>query len=270
MRKWGAVLVLGAAAAAGQGPWVDLKNGVEAYQKGELVRAEALLRAAAQDERVKDAYFYLGMIQLKKGDVAGGSASLSKVPDDYPTYGYAQRELGMQARSKGDFETACKHLEASATSRPSVEGWLELGRTQTDGKKHEAAEATLKKAEELSKGDLDVQEALSRVYLETGKYAAALGRFETILKAVPVDGSSRFGKAVCLEMLDRKSEAATELEALLAKDPAHAGAMDRLIRLYEDDPAKATERETLKKRLEWVKKNPPKVSKAPPAAKPAR
>lgn len=266
MRTVVPILLLAALAGAGDGVWVELQQGIEAYQKGDLARAEALLRSASSDSRVKDARYYLGMVRIRKGDTKGGCAMLLEVPEDAPTFGHAQRELGMRARAGGNFEAACKHLEAAAKARPSLDTLLELGKAQLDAKRFDAAEATLKRAEELSKGNVDVFEVQARLYLETARHKEALERFEAIAKALPSDVSARFGKAICLELLRRPAEAIAELEALLEKDPAHVGALERLIALYGEDRERASAKEALRKRLEWLRKNPPKVAPPPAAA----
>ena len=266
MRAIVASFLLAGLAAAGEGVWVDLQQGIEAYQKGDLARAEPLLRAASADPRVQDARYYLGMVRLRSGDAKSGCALLLEVPEDAPTFAYARRELGMRARASGDFEAACKHLEAAAKARPSLDTLVELGRAQLDAKRFDAAEATLKRAEELSRGNVDVFEAQARLYLETTRPKEALERFEGIAKVLPSDASARFGKAVCLELLGRRREAVAELEALLEKDPAHVGAIERLIALYGDDRERAEAKEALRKRLDRLRKNPPKAAPPPAAA----
>jgi tetratricopeptide (TPR) repeat protein len=191
------------------------------------------------------------------------------VGEEYPSYPLAQTELGDLCRERKDLDGAVAHYTKAAEATPCAEAWLRVGVAQADQKKHEEALATLKKAEEMSPGDLDVQDAFARIHLETQQFKEALERFEKIAKAIPSDTSARLGRAVCLEKLDRKADAVTELEGILKVDPVHAGAMERLIGLYEGNEAKAGERAKLQKRLEWVRKNPPKVKPiAAPAAPP--
>jgi len=268
MRKLILVVALAAAAApGGEGAWGAFEQGLKAYRSGDFAAAEAAMRAAlAQDPRVEDAHFYLGLCLERKGD-AGAKASFGKVTEAYPTYALAQERLGHLCLKAKDLEGACRHFEAAVKARPSADGWLQLGVVETDRKRYAEAEAALRKAEELSQGNLDVQDALARVYLETERFGDALARYDAIVKAMGTDTGARMGRAACLKRLDRPAEAAEELQALLKLDPLHTGALALLVELWAGDSARTSECDALRKRLDWVRRNPPKVKSAPPPSR---
>ncbi|MGQ0615181.1 MAG: tetratricopeptide repeat protein [Planctomycetaceae bacterium] len=262
------ILALAALPAHGaEGAWGSFNQGLKAYEKGDFVGAEAAMRAAlAQDTRVEDAHYYLGLCLERKGD-EGARASFLKVTEAYPTYSLAQERLGQLCLKAKDLEGACRHFEIAVKARPSADGWLRLGVVETERKRYVEAEAALKQGEELSKGNLELQDALARVYLETDRFADALARYDAILKVMPSDTGPRLGRAACLKRLERTGEAADELQAILKLDPLHTGALAMLVELWSGEPGRAQECDQLKKRLAWVKKNPPKVTTAPPPAR---
>ncbi len=268
MRSMIFILALAALPVNGaEGAWGSFEQGRKAYEKGDFVGAEAAMRAAlAQDVRVEDAHYFLGLCLERKGD-EGARASYLKVTEAYPTFSLAQARVGHLCLKAKDLEGACRHFEIAVKARPSTDGWLQLGVVEIERKRYVEAEAALKQGEELSKGNLEVQDALARVFLETERFADALARYDAIAKVMPSDTGARMGRAVCLKRLERAGEAAEELQALLKLDPLHTGALALLVELWSGEPGRAQECDLLKKRLDWVRKNPPKVTTAPPPAR---
>lgn len=263
MRRGLALVIVAAWAAAEEGAFTDFERGRRCYEAKDYVRAEQWFKSAAGDARCKDAHYYLGMLLERKGDAAGAAAQYGEVTEEYPMYAFAQDRRGELARSKGDLKAASACFEAVCKVRPGFDPWLKLGLLRIDLKEYPGAEEALAKAKEFSAGDLTLQDAFARLYLETQRFEEALGCSEAILKAVPRDSSAHFLKGVCLERLERIPESVAAYEETLKVDAAHKGAMQRLIGLYARDPSKTKETAELRKRLDWIEKHPPKVR--PPA-----
>lgn len=263
MRKkmtWGAALLLSAAglARAEESAWTLLEKGIDEYKKGRPARAEQIFDAAVRmDARCEDAWYYLGRIREDKGDTREAIEAYNKVTAEFPTYSLAAERLGQFALRAGDKEKAVEHFKVYAEARPSANALMQLASVQIELKKYDDAEASLKKAAELSKGDLDVMDLFGRLYLESGKNEEALAAYSTIVEKIPTDTTARFLRATCLLRLERKDEAVAEMEQVLVRDPYHGMALRALIEVYGDQAAHATQVKEYRARLERLKKAKP-------------
>lgn len=262
MRKitWAAVLVLVSAgfARAEESAWTLLEKGIDEYRKGRTQRAEQILDAAVRmDARCEDAWYYLGRIREDKGDTREAIVAYKKITADFPTYSLAAERLGELSLRAGDKEAAAEHFKVHAAARPTANALMQLASVLIDLKKYEDAEESLKKAAELSKGNLDVTDLFGRLYLEAGRNEDALRAYTEILEKIPADTTARFLRALCLQRLDRGDEAVAEMEQVLVRDPYHALTLKALIAVYRDDPAQASKVKDYRLRLERLAKSKP-------------
>jgi len=268
-RKGSAILVAAAVAVAGESAWTQFETARQLLGSGQHERAEALFRAClANDANVEDAHYYLGVLLERKGDVKGAAAEYAQVTDKVPTYAFAQSRLGALALRSSDAKGAAESFQKAADAAPNLDSLLQLASARMDLKQWKQAEEALTKADFYSPKDLSLLESWSRLYVETGRFALALERLDALVAQSPKDARLRLMKAVCLDKLGKPEPALRELEAGLKVDPANEEILKRLIAAYEGVPGKASERDLLSKRLEWLRKNPTKVRTAPPA-KPA-
>lgn len=263
MRKnviWGAALLLSAAgfASAEESAWTLLEKGIDEYRKGRPQRAEQILDAAVRmDARCEDAWYYLGRIREDKGATREAIDAYKKITAEFPTYSLAAERLGELALRAGDKEAALEHFKVHAEARPSVNALMQLASVQIDLKKHEDAEASLKKAAELSKGNLDVTDLFGRLYLEAGRNEEALTAYSEIVEKIPTDTTARFLRALCLQRLERTDEAVAEMEQVLVRDPYHGMTLKALIEVHKNDSAQAAKVADYKARLQRLAKSKP-------------
>jgi tetratricopeptide (TPR) repeat protein len=263
MRKnviWGAALLLSAAglARAEESAWTLLEKGIDEYRKGRPQRAEQILDAAVRmDARCEDAWYYLGRIREDNGNTREAIEAYKKITADFPTYSLAAERLGEIALRAGDKEAACEHFKVHAEARPSANALMQLASVQIELKKYEEAEANLKKAAELSKGNLDVTDLFGRLYLEAGRNEEALAAYSEIVEKIPTDTTARFLRAVCLQRLERRDEAVAEMEQVLVRDPYHGMTLKALIEIYKDESAQAAKVADYKARLQRLAKSKP-------------
>lgn len=262
MRKFtlgAALLVLVAGIAeAEESAWTLLQKGIDEFGKGRFQRAEQILDAAVRmDARCEDAWYYLGRIREQKGDARGAISAYKNITADFPTYSLAAERLGELALRAGDKEAALEHFKVHAEARPTANAMMQLASVQIELKKYDDAEASLKKAAELSKGNLDVTDMFGRLYLEAGRNEEALAAYSEIVEKIPSDNTARFLRAVCLRRLERVDEAAAEMENVLAKDPYHALTLKALIEIYGDDPVQAAKVRDYTARLARLAKSKP-------------
>ncbi|HEX5136066.1 MAG TPA: tetratricopeptide repeat protein [Planctomycetota bacterium] len=245
-------------ARAEESAWTLLEKGIDEYRKGRPQRAEQILDAAVRmDARCEDAWYYLGRIREDKGDTRQAVEAYNKITKDFPTFSLAAERLGDLALKAGDKEAALEHFKVHAEARPTANALMQLASVQIDLKKYDDAEASLKKAAELSKGNLDVTDLFGRLYLEAGRNEDALAAYTEIVQKIPADNTARFLRALCLQRLDRCDEAVAEMDQVLAKDPYHAMTLKALIALYKDDPAQASKVKDYQTRLARLAKSKP-------------
>jgi tetratricopeptide (TPR) repeat protein len=253
-----AVLISAGLAAAEESAWTLLEKGIEEYGKGRPQRAEQILDSAVRmDARCEDAWYYLGRIREERGDTREAVEAYKKITAEYPTYSLAAERLGGIALKAGDKEAALGHFVVYAEARPSANALMQLASVQIDLKKFDDAEASLKKAAEMSKGNLDVTELFGRLYIEAGRNEDALAAFSEIAEKIPSDTTARFMRALCLQRLERNEEAVAEMEQVLVKDPYHGLALKALIEVYKDDSAQAAKVRDYKGRLARLAKSKP-------------
>lgn len=262
MRKitWGVALLLSVAGNAGaeESAWTLLEKGIEEYRKGRPQRAEQILDAAVRmDARCEDAWYYLGRIREDRGSTREAIEAYGKITKEYPTFSLAAERLGELALKAGDKEAALEHFKVHAEARPTANALMQLASVQIELKKYEDAEASLKKAAELSKGNLDVTDLFGRLYLEAGRNEDALAAYSEIVQKIPSDNTARFLRALCLQRLERNEEAVAEMEQVLSKDPYHALTLRALIEVHKDDAAQASKVRDYKNRLERLAKSKP-------------
>jgi tetratricopeptide (TPR) repeat protein len=266
MRKvtWGATflaLAMGVVSAE-ESAWTLLEKGIDEYRKGRPQRAEQVLDAAVRmDARCEDAWYYLGRIREERGDSRGAIEAYKKITAEYPTYSLAAERLGHLALRAGDKEAAVEHFKVHAEARPSAAAHMQLASVQIEVKKYEDAEASLKKAAELNKGNLDITDLFGRLYLESGRHEEALAAYSEIVSKIPADTTARFLRAICLQRLERGDEAVAEMQQVLERDPYHVMTLKALIEVYKDDTAHADKVKDYLKRLDRVAKSKPAPSR---------
>ena len=150
-------------------------------------------------------------------------------------------------------------LAAAVEARPTLNGWLQLGAVQMDLKQYKEAEASLEAGAKMTKRNFRLTELRARLYIETERWDKAADKYEEIAKKFPRDGTPRYLRGLCFMQLERGGEAAASFQEVLEKDPFHKGAIRNLIKLWKDDPSHRGDVSDLEKRLEMIKKKPPRV-----------
>lgn len=259
MRLCAALLMAATLAGAGNGAWPRFEAGVKAYRRGDLRQAEQHFEAVITAEpKFGDAYYYLGVLQQKKGSMRNAVRMFKQVEEKWPTFVLAQERLGQMALSLRKPKVAEKYFLVVAKKAPSVNSWLQLASVQVDIAKYKEAEASLKECTKLTKNNLSVVELQARLYVETDRFQEGYDAYSKILKVMPQDTTVRFMRALCLQELKRGDEAVDEMEKVLKSDPYHRGALLRLIEHYMDK-GKEKRVAVLTARLEQLKKRPPRV-----------
>jgi len=256
----GALLVCAAVAVAEESAWTQLNRGIEAYQKKDYRAAQAHFEMSLRlDPECGDAHYYLGVLADQSGDKRAAVAHLKGVPEKFPTYGLAQGRLGLIALKLKDTKSAEAYFKNAVAARPDKNSWLQLAAVQLDNKNYEEAEKSLAETAKLAKDDLQVADLYARLYMETKRPALALDHYSAILKKVARDSTARYLRSICYFELQRPAEAVADLKTVLGADPYHGGALRSLIEYWKDDPSHRGDVAEMRKRLERLKKAPPRV-----------
>lgn len=142
------------------------------------------------------------------------------------TVAQAGWEEGVAAFKGGNFQQAAKEFQAFVDERPDVfQGHYMLGQSLAQLNRNQEALTHLRKALDLEPGDVGVQLALGKVYLEVGRYAdagALLGKIET--SALPAQQQSAVHQmlALALEKSGDSDRALAQLERATRSKPDDA------------------------------------------------
>ncbi len=254
------VAVAFSSTAQAESAWTLLEKGIKSFQKKKYDRAEQYLTAARRmNAKCYDALYYLGAIYQKRGDHKTAEKAYAKVPKDAPTFALACGRLGHIALKKGDFKAAEERFTVLAKAQPTTNSWMQVAAVQMPQERYKEAEASIAEAAKFSKGNLDLTELKARLYMETKRFPEALKCYTEILEKIPVDSTARYLRGYCLNELKRSREALAEWNKVLEKDPWHQMTLGALIQAYEEDAGKEELVAEYQRRIEILKKNPPKV-----------
>jgi predicted Zn-dependent protease len=240
--------------------WADLERAQRLFAAEQWDAAEtAYLSCLENDPRLVTAHYWIGRIRERRKDLEGAAKAFEQVTGESPMYGESRKRMGNLALARNDPKAAAACFQAAADAAPNLDALLQLASARMALREFDAAEAVLRKADGFGAKDLALVELWGRLHVETGKWDLALERYSAASAAVPRDSGLRLMKAVCLEKTGKVAEGVKELEAAFRIDPANPEILERLLRAYERDASKANEREALRARLDWLRKNPPRV-----------
>lgn len=222
--------------------------------QGDVAAAAKLYASAGDVQAAIDAYTTIGLV--------GDAARVAEAAGRYEEAG----GLYLKAR---DGRKAAECFEAAARWDKAAALWQRLGDTKRTiralvqgGKTYEAAlhmaragdhEGALKLLDSVV-DDERAQLLVADLLLKRGDHAAALKRYEAVLKEKPVNATrleSAYRYALLLEKLGRRDDARAAFKAIVRYDPAYRDVRERYERLAPptaaaNEPARPTESETAK------------------------
>lgn len=238
----GALCVLLASAAAGQGIWDEpafalYRQGLEALGAKDYPKAASLAREATVAYPGHVLAFYLwGQAALAQSQWQEAADALGKVVALYPEAAAAHRDLGSACQQLGHIEDAARSYEAALAIRPTdQESRARLAIMLMNADQPGRARDHLKTLADASTKLPDVYVALGRMAYDESDFPAAAANFE---KAVTLRGSGRIW---------------LNLGVVRAKMGNKAGAMQAFERASQD----ADTKEQAAKEIERLKAGPP-------------
>jgi arylsulfatase A-like enzyme/predicted Zn-dependent protease len=202
--------------------------------RGELAPAETRLRGAvAREPLLPEGWLALGALLEQRGAVDDAIANYRQGLERQPASGPLHAALGVllaQERRPGAEEHLRRAAELVRPVPASVERGLALVAIgQRDWK---GAESAARRALEGAGDDASAWTLLAAALEEQGRIADALAAYDAAQLADPRHEPAMFNRALLLRRLRRFSDAAAQLDRLLAVYPGHAKAHFELGVLY--------------------------------------
>jgi len=204
---------------------IDLEPSIQLYltradlheDLGDLPKALADAEAARQlDPSSVPATVTVAGLRAERGDLPAGLALL----DQRIELGGETRQTYNEAKANllgkyGEPADALKLVETLMADRPGTPSLLNLRCwiKATREVQIETAAKDCTSALELSSNPYGILDSRALVSYRLGRYEDAIRDLDAVLNAVPGMAESRFMRAVVLARMDRKDEAASELEA---------------------------------------------------------
>ncbi len=140
------------------------------------------------------------------------------------TEGRIHHNLGRAFVSKGDWQSAEKHLEEATRVDPSLDRpWIDWARMREQDGDSERGRMLLDCARRYGSEFVDVWLASGDISLGAGDACQALQHYEHALQIDPTDSQALFGIAECQFRLERKTEARASLRRSIGSDPRRFG-----------------------------------------------
>lgn len=209
----------------------------EHYEKGELDRAEPLLREILdRTDRFADVYNMLGVALHQKGDFIAAERHFERAVELNPAYTEALLNLAVTYNDVGKYEAARKvyarlqqdeggGLIMDTFARGKIANMhAALAQAYLDVGQREEAVQELQKAVGLCPTFADLQTRLAALHREAGRASQAKDAYEAAIAANPRYVLARVGLGVALLSLGQDDQAIAQWEEALAIDPDNATA----------------------------------------------
>lgn len=190
---------------------------------------------------------FAGSIFMQKRDdkappAATGSLQNSEQPGNEEPEATSTYKRALKAEQQQDYAKALKYYSAGLTESPDdAEMWSGRGRVLTHEGQYVRAESDLKKALELSPGNLKAMLDLAALFYYKKDYEEAVKQYSAIIKKHPDSADALFGRGLTLVWLNKRKEAVKDYKKVIALNPRHVMAFKQLAVEYMEtgDPRQA-------------------------------
>ncbi|MDE2313120.1 MAG: tetratricopeptide repeat protein [Elusimicrobia bacterium] len=220
--------------AASMDPELDTLEGRYALAQAYEVRADTA-SALAQYRVILDQagpsaplLDHMGDLLLEENDGRAARARFLAAHELSPSDAEADDYLAADAEGRGDFPAAAAFISSSSAlgQDPALSLRLSYDLTQMD--QTPAAVRALERAHALWPDNIEVSYFLALGRRDLGQNAAAEALLRSVVKARPDFRDARYQLGSLLESEDRMAESEKEFDALLARDPNDAAALNYL------------------------------------------
>jgi predicted O-linked N-acetylglucosamine transferase (SPINDLY family) len=178
-----------------------LQRGVQAFQSGDLRKAEAAFRKVlSRDERQFDALHMLAVIEAQRGNHAEGIRLMSRALAVNPAFAEAHVNLGRMQAETGDFHAAAESYRRALSLNPRLPvAHSNFSAVLRNVGRREEALAHSETAATLAPSYADAWHNRGNVLLDMGRFDEARVSFERTLACDP-DSAYAFGNRLYAKM----------------------------------------------------------------------
>lgn len=201
----------------------QLKTALSHHQSGELDQAERIYQSVLDsDGRHWEALYYLGTLQLQRGDLDQSITSFLKVTQLRPEIPDVHNNLGVAYHAAGKWQEAGQSFEQALRINPHYErAYFNLGSLLESRGLFTEAVKCYRKSYDLNKENLETYQKLADVLKLTGDWAQAEKIYRELLVNLPEDFNLSMKLAYVLVLQRQYDEAIQLYEAMLKTHPEH-------------------------------------------------
>lgn len=213
----------------------QLKNALTQHQTGKLDQAEQIYQQIIEsDARHWEALYYLGTLQLQRGQLEPSIANFLKVVQLQPEMPDAHNNLGVAYHASGKWQEAGQSFEQAIRIHPHYErAYFNLGSLLESRGIYTEAANCYKKSYELNKDNLETYEKWADVLKMTGEFEQAERIYRELLEKEPADFNLCMKLAYVLVLQRQYNEAIQLYETVLESNPDHYQILVSMSYVYE-------------------------------------
>lgn len=213
----------------------NLKTALSLHQTGSLDQAEEIYQSVlALDARNWEALYYLGTLQLQKGDLAQCIPTFLKVTQLRPELPDVHNNLGVAYHAAGKWQESGQSFEQALRINPHYErAYFNLGSLLESRGLYDDAVKCYRKSYHLNQENHETYQKLADVLKLTGDWAEASKIYRELLQSTPGDFNLSMKLAYVLVLQRQYQEAVQLYESMLETYPEHYQILVSLSYAYE-------------------------------------
>lgn len=213
----------------------QLKTALSLHQSGQLDQAELIYKSILEsDARQWEALYYLGTLQLQRGDLDRSIENFLKVVQLQPEMPDVHNNLGVAYHAAGKWQEAGQSFEQAIRIHPHYErAYFNLGSLLESRGLLDEAVNCYRKSYELNKENLETYEKLADVLKLTGEQQQAESIYRELLEKTPANFNVAMKLAYVLVLQRQYPEAIQLYETILQSNPEHYQILVSLSYVYE-------------------------------------
>ncbi len=200
---------------------LHFKDGLEAYQRGNLTTAEEEFKTALQiDPDLVNAQYMLGVIARRRGNTTEAIDRYQATLEIDENYERAWVALGIAYESIARDKQALNAYQRATEVNPNyARAWTRHGLLLNDMERYAEAVPSLQKAIQIDPSSASGYEGLGMAYMRQGKYQQAVEQFTTAIGLNPQNASLNYRLSDAYHELGNYQEMVQTIQEGLQKNP---------------------------------------------------
>lgn len=212
-----------------------LKSALSHHQSGELDQAEQIYQSVLKsDGQNWEAMYYLGTLQLQRGDLDQSITNFLRVTQLQPELPDVHNNLGVAYHAAGKWQESGQSFEQALRINPHYErAYFNLGSLLESRGLFTEAVKCYRKSYDLNRENLETYQKVADVLKLAGDWAEAGAIYRELLEKVPDDFNLAMKLAYVLVLQRRYRDAIQLYESMLETHPEHYQILVSLSYAYE-------------------------------------